>query len=68
LSALPYETRNIMSANRADGLKPVSYRNGIPRTDCIDAGPKSAAFGILLIRGNQAKHVLLVSRGSYPGT
>jgi hypothetical protein len=55
-----------MSSILIDGLKAVSYHNGILRIDCIEAGPnkEERPSGTLLIPGNQAKQVLQVLVGA----
>ena len=49
-----------MSVILIDGLKAVSFHNGILRIDCIEAGPnkEERSSGTLLIPGNQARQVL----------
>ena len=49
-----------MSVILIDGVKAVSFHNGILRIDCIEAGPnrEERPSATLLIPGNQAKQVL----------
>ncbi len=50
-----------MSMTLIDGIKTVTFHNGVLRIDCIAAGPNNEErpSGTLLIPANQAKQVLL---------
>ncbi|MGO9698338.1 MAG: hypothetical protein ACLPX7_03630 [Xanthobacteraceae bacterium] len=49
-----------MSMTLIDGIKTVTFHNGVLRIDCIAAGPNNEErpSGTLLIPANQAKQVL----------
>lgn len=49
-----------MSVTLIDGVRSVSYFNGVLRIDCVSAGPNNEErpSGTLLIPGGQARQVL----------